>query len=326
GEYQKWLPRELVISKSIANTTGSDIDRDYHSDPSNASTCVCNMSYYQLYGKKPQVNNVTLYVISHDDFNGRLGNQMFKYASLLGIARAQGRGLFFHPETDLAKTFKITNIAVNESSKRWPVISEVGIFEEKMFKLPIYDVRIMGYLQSFWYFFLVSDEVRQEFTFHDSIANAAANILHDVGEKYNFTMTVGVHVRRTDFLTKKLQRLGYAAPDKSYFMKAFSLMKSKFPGRKISFLVASDDLPWCEENLSGNNVIIMPKASPAVHMATLSSCDHVIISGGSYGWWSGWLANGYVIYFTGYMRSGTPFGDWYKIDQYYPRMWIGLGN
>ncbi|CAG5116812.1 unnamed protein product [Candidula unifasciata] len=314
---------------SIAsNTTGSDIGRDRHSDQSNASTCVGNMSYYQLYGKKPHVNNVTLYVVANKDLSGRLGNHMFKYASLLGIARAQGRGLSFHPESVLAKTFKITNIGVIESSKRqvWPVIYEVDIFDDKMFKLPMYSVRISGYLQSFWYFFLVSDEVRQEFTFHDSIANAAANILHDVGEKYNSTMTVGVHVRRTDFLTTKLQRLGYAAPEKSYFMKAFSLMKSKFPGRKISFLVASDDLPWCEENLSGNDIFIIPEASPAVHMATLSSCDHVIISGGSYGWWSGWLANGYVIYFTRYMRSGTPFGDWYVKEQYYPRMWIGLGN
>ncbi|BFZ23695.1 hypothetical protein BsWGS_26734 [Bradybaena similaris] len=181
-------------------------------------------------------------------------------------------------------------------------------------------------MQSFWYFAAVMDEVRQEFTFRDSVANDAAKLLHHVYLKHNTSMIIGVHVRRGDFLTKKHQQRGYGVPEKSYFMKAFSLMKSKFPGRNITFLVVSEDLPWCRENLLRNDVAVVPPASPSVHMAVLGSCDHVIMSGGTFGWWSAWLANGYVIYYTGYMESGTRLGNWTIKHQYYPRMWIGMGN
>ncbi|BFZ21029.1 hypothetical protein BsWGS_24068 [Bradybaena similaris] len=166
------------------------------------------------------------------------------------------------------------------------------------------------------------DEVRQEFTFQDSVANDAAKILRDVQLKQNSSMFIGVHVRRGDFLSEKYKGKGYKVADKSYFTKAFSLMKSKFPGRNITFLVASDDLPWCLKNLVRNDVVIMPPASPSVHLAVLASCDHMIITGGTFGWWSGWLANGYVIYFTGYMAHT----EWTKNHQYYPRLWIGMGD
>ncbi|BFZ21025.1 hypothetical protein BsWGS_24064 [Bradybaena similaris] len=170
------------------------------------------------------------------------------------------------------------------------------------------------------------DEVRQEFTFRDSVANDAAKILRDVQLKQNSSMFIGVHVRRGDFLSKKYQGKGYEVADKSYFMKAFSLMKSKFPERNITFLVASDDLPWCRKNLLGNDVVVMPKASPYVHLAVLASCDHMIITGGTFGWWAGWLANGYVIYYKEYMATGTWLGNYTVKHQYYPRLWIGMGN
>ncbi|CAG5127654.1 unnamed protein product [Candidula unifasciata] len=187
-------------------------------------------------------------------------------------------------------------------------------------------MRIDGYLQSFCYFAEIIDEVRREFIFRDDIAAAAANLLRDMQINHNASLIVGVHARRGDILQTAWTNWGLRAAEKKYFLKAFSLMKSKFPGRNMTFLVSSDDLKWCRENLLGKNVIVMPPASPAVHLAVLSICDHVIMSGGTYGWWAGWLANGDVIYHTGFIQNGTAFGDMIKRQQYYPPHWIGLGN
>lgn len=42
---------------------------------------------------------------------GGLGNQMFRYASLLGIASAQGLTFFVPPDSDLERTFKIRHVS-----------------------------------------------------------------------------------------------------------------------------------------------------------------------------------------------------------------------
>ncbi|BFZ23005.1 hypothetical protein BsWGS_26044 [Bradybaena similaris] len=280
-----------------------------------------HINFREPYNKTSLANNSTLYVTTNCIFCGRMGNQMFKYASLLGVVRAQGRRMFIGPNTELEKTFKLSYVS-NHSIEQWPMVADHHFFNATLFSLPLQNVTICCNLQSFWYFADVMDEVRQEFTFRDSVANDAARIFRDVQLKQNSSLIIGVHVRRGDFLDEKYKGKGYEVADKSYFMKAFSLMKSKFPGRNITFLVASDDLPWCLRNLLSHDVVVMPTVSSSVHLAVLASCDHMIISGGTFGWWSGWLANGYVIYYTGYMAQK----GWTKNREYYPRLWIGMGN
>ncbi|CAG5128256.1 unnamed protein product [Candidula unifasciata] len=287
----------------------------------------CTVSFSTPH-KKTSVHNVTLFTTEHVMKLGRLGNMMFRYAGNLGIARKQGRQMFTEPGTDLGQTFKLTHEGVHEEAETWPVIAEKNLldFDSKLMNLPLRNLRIDGYLQSFCYFAEIIDEVRQEFTFQDHIAVVAANIFREVYLNYNASMIVGVHVRRGDFLMTEWNSLGFTVPRKSYFTKAFNLMKSKFPGRTIIFIVASDDLPWCRENLSAEDVIVMPPASPAVHLAVLSSCEHVIMSSGTYGWWAGWLANGHVIYYTGFLPKGTFQGNLLNKRTYYPRQWIGVGD
>lgn len=195
-----------------------------------------------------------------------------------------------------------------------------------MMNLPKEHTVISGYLQSFKYFEAIQDVIRQEYIFQDSVANSAAEILHDLYSLYRGSLFVGVHARRGHFLRPEMQVMGYGVPGKSYFDQAFNLMKSKFPGRNITFLVASDDLSWCNETLERDGVVVLPDVPPAVHMAILTSCEHMIISSGTFSWWSGWLANGYVIYYKGYMANNTYLGRILVAKNYYPPLWIGLEN
>ena len=38
--------------------------------------------------------------------------------------------------------------------------------------------------------------------------------------------------------------------------------------------------------------------TPERDMALLSLCEHTVVSVGSFGWWSAWLANGVTVYYS----------------------------
>lgn len=112
-----WILLKLYGGEATTHTTNNKNFRIAQSNgtPRPAYTGV---NFYELYNKTSQVNNVTLYVTSDTIWVGRLGNQMFIYASLLGISRTQGRRMFIEPKTSLEKTFKISYVAANQNTKQ----------------------------------------------------------------------------------------------------------------------------------------------------------------------------------------------------------------
>ncbi|CAL1530272.1 unnamed protein product, partial [Lymnaea stagnalis] len=152
------------------------------------------------------------------------------------------------------------------------------------------------------------------------------DILDQVRAEFKRDVLVGVHVRRGDFLSTRNQNLGYGVAKTSYFTKAMDRMRSMLNGTNVTFVVASDDLKWCQENLNFTDVRILEPASPPLHFGVLANCDHVILAGGSYGWWSAWLANGIIIYYDKFLVKGTWVMDGVTLQDYYPPGWIALGD
>ena len=61
-------------------------------------------------------------------------------------------------------------------------------------------------------------------------------------------------------------------------------------------------------------------------MASLASCDHSIITVGSFGWWTGWLTNGKVTYVKWPAKPNSTLIKQYShdySDYFYPN-WVGL--
>jgi len=58
----------------------------------------------------------------------------------------------------------------------------------------------------------------------------------------------------------------------------------------------------------------------------LSSCDHVIVSAGSFGWWAAWLANGTTIYYDKWPRNGTTLSAVFDREDYYPPHWVPISD
>ena len=102
---------------------------------------------------------------------------------------------------------------------------------------------------------------------------------------------VGVHVRRADYAS------GYTVSPTDYFRSAMRYFTERY--RHVEFIVCSDDIRWCRNNLpaaidsgSAAQMRFSHGKSPEVDLAILARCDHVIMSVGSFGWRAAWLANG----------------------------------
>ncbi|CAL1534252.1 unnamed protein product [Lymnaea stagnalis] len=267
--------------------------------------------------------------INHDQ--GRMGNKLFKYASLLGLARTHGRHAFVNPykeDLDMAKVFNLTHVEKHSEISRWPLIEEknYATVDDVFKKLPPTNVRLRGYVQSWRYFDAIKDEIRREFQFlpkHRSMAEEfRGKLLQDVKNGSDTVVVVGVHVRQRD--QKSLPNTTVAPA--SFYRNAFLKMRSLLPGRRLVFVVSSNDLPWCEENLRQPDTVVVQPAPPDQHFAILATSDHMIVSAGSYGWWAGWLTGGHVIYYKRFPLPESFEAKGFVHDDYYPPSWIPVDH
>ncbi|CAL1534420.1 unnamed protein product [Lymnaea stagnalis] len=253
---------------------------------------------------------------------------MFIYAALIGIARAQNRTVFIKSGTDLEATFQITHLNDSIDSTGWENEAEAhyATFDPKFMNLTHVNKTIFGYFQSWRYFHHNQDEVRREFKFKDEVLEKAQEHLEKFRNESGDNFLVGVHVRRGDYLADHNVKLGYGVPQASYFHNAFKTIRELFRDKNFTFLIASDDLTWCKENLKDPDVRIVTEESPLVHFAVLANCDHVVLSGGTYGWWAAWLSPGVKIYYSKFVVNGSWLEDGFSREDYYPPGWIGLDN
>jgi len=149
----------------------------------------------------------------------------------------------------------------------------------------------------------------------------------------------------------------YNVADAGYFRRAVHYMMQKFSRRQLVFVVCSDELSWARRNfpstvdhvtndfnrsaVSNTTTKITttpgtttklkpvvafssPSHSPAEDLAILRSCNHTIMSVGSFGWWAGYLAGGTTVYYREYIRRNGSLMPHFSHDDYYPPDWVGF--
>lgn len=132
---------------------------------------------------------------------------------------------------------------------------------------------------------------------------------------------VSIHVRRGDYLSHD----HFCKLDQDYYNEALSYFTEDMD--KYHFVVFSNDIPWCKENLiEGNKVtfvdppgqdIVQIKRSDypiemsddASDLILMSMCDHNIIANSSFSWWAAYTnsnPNKKVIYPQNYVKWNSP--------------------
>jgi len=211
---------------------------------------------------------------------GALGNQMFQYAALLGASAKTGLRYAFDPEAGLlARGFLLTP-APRPSGEPRAIYREPGFsFHPGIFGIED-GTDLFGYFQSERYFDHIADRIRRELTFRPEWRVRAEEL---VAPLRGTGPLVAVGVRRGDYL--RFPDLHPVLPP-DYTLRAMARFARNGAS---SFLVFSDDVPWCRENLAGEGVAVMEEADPFVHMAAASLCDHFVIPNSTFAWWGAWL-------------------------------------
>ncbi|KAG7174053.1 Galactoside 2-alpha-L-fucosyltransferase 1-like 1 [Homarus americanus] len=104
-------------------------------------------------------------------------------------------------------------------------------------------------------------------------------------------------------------------PGEVYFRRALQYYRHKYP--RVVFIVASDDRKFITEKFSHYpDIIFSLGTTRQADMATLASCNHSIITVGSYGFWTGYLTGGEVVYPNiTFGKLYTFSREWYKMSR-----------
>jgi len=233
---------------------------------------------------------------------GRLGNQMFQYAALRGIAANKGYSfcLPFHSDaiddgignmlrTELFDCFEmssVTNLNIQLVDASRPIIQE-GLFEfnEKLFNECPDWVTLYGFFQTEKYFKNVEDIIRKDFTFKKEILDPCKEMIGGIYADDPDPTIVSLHIRRTDYLTN-------SANHNNLGLEYYEQALSKFSD-DVNVIVFSDDPNWCKEQqlFSDDRFLISENTSGYIDMCLMSLCTDFIIANSTFSWWGAWLAN-----------------------------------
>ncbi len=122
---------------------------------------------------------------------------------------------------------------------------------------------------------------------------------------------------------------GHNVPDESHVKNVMKHISHGLKNKCHKFIIASDSKQYCKEHYIDKHVVISPFANPMEDFALLASCDHMVMTQGTFGWWIGWIVHhngGNVYYFKHPFVDNTRLGNLYKWSDVYLKDWIPYTN
>ena len=235
--------------------------------------------------------------------NGRLGNQMFQYAGLRGVAaNREFDWVVPRPESygdsnyGLFDCFKMSNV----KEENFGMINGQNVatgqfhFNQDFFDRCPDNVNLHDYFQSPKYFSNIEDQIREDFTFKAEILDPCQDIMSDLENP------IFIHVRRGDYVNS--QNAHPVCPVE-YYKEALTHFDDEVP-----VLVFSDDIDWCQEQelFAGDRFMLSeyneryPQSCdtndgrqnaliPYFDMCMMTLCSGGIMANSSMSWWGAWL-------------------------------------
>jgi len=210
---------------------------------------------------------------------GRLGNQLFQYASIIGISKFYGTDVVL-PKCDFAE-YLLTPPTIGELPNATPVNEQHFHYDMGQFaNAAHHDINITGWLQSEKYWAHCRKDV--EFMLFPN-----ANALWSVFVKYESLFdkpTIAISIRRGDYVNNP----NYELLNADYYYLA---LLEHFPDwRDYNILIFSDDIPYCKVHFQClPNVHFIEGLTPMDQLIVGSMCDHFIIANSTFSWWMAYL-------------------------------------
>jgi hypothetical protein len=216
---------------------------------------------------------------------GGLGNYMFQITTAYSLALDNEDSLVLnnrtsvsvHKHIDTYRNNILRNLTYGETTTN-KIYSEPFFHYNEIPYTP--NLKLNGYYQSEKYFKHNRDKILECFSIDDESRKY-------IDEKYDNILknkTCSIHVRRGDYLG-----LSNIHPTCSinYYGDAMKQMDND-----TVFLVFSDDIEWCKQNIKFNHLVHFVEGNEDyMDMWLMSLCDNNIIANSSFSWWGAWLNN-----------------------------------
>jgi len=220
---------------------------------------------------------------------GRMGNQMFQYATLYAIAKT--RKYEFGIPYQFKSANPYLNFCLNEcfpnlSAKDSSEVKNSKRAQEKEFtyNAGIFGIPdgtdILGYFQSEKYFKDYRNDLLREFKFKKEIEEKAEDIRNITKEP-----VISLHLRLGDYKNFKDK---HPICNEEYFKNALELLPNDL------LLVCFSDEPELAKNIFdnlGRKYFITETNDQYVDMCLMTKCDYHVIANSSFSWWGAWLCD-----------------------------------
>ena len=111
----------------------------------------------------------------------------------------------------------------------------------------------------------------------------------------------------------------------SYIVKAMNDIRRNFT--RFHFVVCSDDIPWCKQNLGRQkNVSFSKSRSSIMDFAILTLCNHTLSTVGTFSLWVGWMARGVTTYHTRCGNTSMTFCSHLTFADFIRPNWIPMSD
>lgn len=249
---------------------------------------------------------------------GGLGNQLFQYAAgkslalrndrrlILDLSWFRVRGLRDTKREFLLGAYNIDDECTDFFSKPGLLLTNSRFFR----KLHLHQTEIVkdassdvlthkcqagkdiymdGYWQSISFFEDFNEEVVKLFELREMLSKYYSDLLKAILE----CPSVGLHVRRGDYVSSKTAAKYHGTCNSDYYSSAVNLCSSLTGVEQC--VVFSDDIQWARRNLDlslfKKVIFVEPtgSSSPPQEIFLLSNCHHQIIANSTFSWWGAWL-------------------------------------
>jgi len=223
---------------------------------------------------------------NHLGIIGRLGNQMFQYAALRGIADKHGYE-FTIPESNfqdewndhqLFEVFDLPNLKHRgRVSDRFIQERQFNYDPELVEQCPD-DVSLYGYFQTEKYFNHIADSIKEDFSFKGEVVANCEEVMETIDNP------ISLHVRRTDYVEKSQD---HPPCTLEYYEQALK----KFD-HKRQVIIFTDDIEWCknQEIFKPDRFLVSETQNNVYDLCMMTMCDDYIIANSSFSWWGAWLS------------------------------------
>ena len=223
---------------------------------------------------------------------GRLGNQMFQFAALRGIAASINADWCVPPSDfnnewnthQLFKTFELSSLPHDRikllDRGYAPIVEERFFhFDPALLACCPDHTSLHGYFQSEKWFLHIANSIKNDFTFlNDIVTQASSQLKH-------WENPIALHVRRTDYIVNSAN---HPVMPLNYYQTALDQYAAD---RQV--VVFSDDPAWCKQQplFLNSRFTVVDNSDNRIDLYLMTQCSDYIIANSSFSWWGAWLSN-----------------------------------